>query len=360
MIPASTRILHIIDSLTPGGAEKVTLDMTEILARNNVSADILTVLEPGVWSDRVNPKVKQFCLYRKNKFNPFTLYKFYRIARRYNIVHVHLRHTLKYVWLAKKLFWLRKPIVFHEHYGNIDIDQSVSPVLRIILRKAVVVAVSKSLYSWAKNIAKAPRVFLLSNTVVRQTSAGPTMKKEGSELGLVLVANARPTKNIEYGISFIDYLNKTGKPARLNIYCQVVDADYFGSLHSQVKALELEDKIRFITDCDDIQAVLHKYDMGIHTAVSESGPLVLIEYICQGLPFLTYNTGEVVGQIKNDLPELIIDSFEPEEWKKRMDSILNLDRTELRQRMDKVYRTYYSEEEYFNKCIAIYEASLRS
>jgi glycosyltransferase involved in cell wall biosynthesis len=258
---------------------------------------------------------------------------------------VHLRHTLKYVWLAKNLFGLRKPIVFHEHYGNIDIDPSVSRIQKIILRKAVVVAVSLSLYRWAKEIANAPRVFLLSNTVVRQKRLESNRGKRGGQLKLVLVANARPTKNIEYAIRLIEYLNtKTKTPASLDIYCQVVDAEYFRKLQEQVRGFGLADKVRFVTDCDNIQAILGNYDMAMHTSRSES----------------TYNTGEVVGQIKTELPELIIDSFEPADWAKKINTILTLDKAELRGRMDNVYNTYYSEQEYFNKCIAIYEASLRS
>ena len=55
---------------------------------------------------------------------------------------------------------------------------------------------------------------------------------------------------------------------------------------------------------------IQQFEIGLQTAKSESGPLVLIEYLAQSLPFLTFNTGQVVDDIKSDIPQLILDNFE--------------------------------------------------
>jgi len=93
--------------------------------------------------------------------------------------------------------------------------------------------------------------------------------------------------------------------------------------------LQLNNHINIIHDCNNVQAVLNNFDVAIHTATSESGPLVLIEYMMMGLPFLTYQTGEVVHQIKNDLPECIIDNFNTIEWIMQLDYLLQQNKNEL-------------------------------
>jgi glycosyltransferase involved in cell wall biosynthesis len=86
------------------------------------------------------------------------------------------------------------------------------------------------------------------------------------------------------------------------------------------------------------------------TSVSESGPLVLIEYLAQNLPFLSYNTGEVSKIIKDENSSFVIDTFIEKDWiesiaeiKKKNDFNLNA-----------IYDKHFSSKKYLNTCIDIY------
>ena len=60
--------------------------------------------------------------------------------------------------------------------------------------------------------------------------------------------------------------------------------------------------------------VMSYFKLAIHTAKSETGPLVAMEYLKSGTNFIAFNTGEVIRQIKKELPQKILYDFEMENW----------------------------------------------
>ena len=74
-----------------------------------------------------------------------------------------------------------------------------------------------------------------------------------------------------------------------------------------------------ISDELNIQSKLSNYQIAIHVAHSESGPLVLMEYLIQGLPFLAHKTGEVADVLYSELPECFVNSLEKHEWNRKLE-----------------------------------------
>src|SRR5207249_7453700 len=128
-------------------------------------------------------------------------------------------------------------------------------------------------------------------------------KKSNTVNHLLLVSNFRPTKNIEFALGLFKQLKKDNESNyHFTVIGQIADEPYFKKIKDEIAKNELEQDITILTDCTNIQPLLNRFHLAIHTAKSESGPLVLIEYMAQGLPFIAYNTGEVVEEIKNKLP----------------------------------------------------------
>jgi glycosyltransferase involved in cell wall biosynthesis len=111
---------------------------------------------------------------------------------------------------------------------------------------------------------------------------------------------------------------------------------------------------------NNIYSVMGNYNFAIHTSPHETGPLVLLEYMHASLPFLTYNTGDVVANINSQLPEAVIDSFELDDWKKRIENIMMNDeaRSEMRSKMKTIIQEHYTEEGYWKELHSIYKAVL--
>jgi len=357
------KIVHVIDTLNIGGAERVLVTLCNIFRQREYEIDVLTILTPGKYADELLPGIKVYALNRKWKFNPLKLYRLSRIVNRYDIVHVHMRYDLRYVFLAKVLFGFKAQIVSHDHYGDIMIDPAVPKFSKYILKKVTYVAVSRDLIEWAVNKVGLPReeTFLLSNIVqINKENVSRNDVKQGA---ILMVANIRPAKNIEFALQLMKAFNENGNQYTLDIVGQINDTEYYQKILKMISQYQLDDKVKLIHDCYNVQTIIPKYSMAIHTAKSESGPLVLIEYLGHSIPFVAFKTGRVVEQIQNELPELINSTFNLEEWISLVNRLLEENemglKERLKARMKDVFIKYYSEDNYYKDCLNVYGRALK-
>jgi glycosyltransferase involved in cell wall biosynthesis len=356
-------ILHLIDTLNIGGAERVLVTICNIFHQKKCKIDVLTILTPGKYADGLLPGIKVYTLNRKWKFNPLKLYRLSRIVNKYDIVHVHMRYDLRYLFLAKLLFGFKTKIVSHDHYGSIVIDPAVPKFSKFILKRVTYAAVSQDLIEWAVNKVGLPRedTFLLSNIV--QIKNNLPIRSIAKQHSILMVANIRPAKNIEFALELMKAFRERGYEYTLDIVGQINDTEYYQKIVRMMDEHQLQDRIKLIHDCYDIQAIIPRYAMAIHTAKSESGPLVLIEYLGHAIPFLTFKTGRVVEQMQNELPEMIISTFNLEEWISSMGNLPKKSeggiKEDLKKRMNRVFTKYYSEDKYYKDCLTVYERALK-
>jgi glycosyltransferase involved in cell wall biosynthesis len=350
------KIAQIIDRLNVGGAERVLVILANIFAQNGHQVSVIQTVSAGKLSAQLHPSVNQICLHRKWKWNPLTMLRLSREIRKNDLVHVHSFYNLSYVFLSMKLCLIDRKIFYHEHYGDIQVDQSVSFAERLILPKVYFIAVSKLICDWAINNVRlqAKNVFLLPNIIVQNKTIFNNKAGNDTKGSFLVVSNIRQSKNIQFSIDVLRELRNRGFDVQLTIIGQIVDEHYYLMLQQKMNDCGLSNYISFINNMISIQEQLYKYDLALHVAVSESGPLVLIEYLAQSLPFLTYKTGEVVAQIINDLPELIISSFDVNEWIEKIEEIFQQDSNKLRKKLNTTFDKYFSEEKYYKQCLAIY------
>ncbi len=352
------KVLQVIDTLNIGGAEKVLVTLSNIQFRKGIEVTVLTTLNPGVLATQLNQGIPLISLKRGWKFNPYTMYRFVVIASKFDIIHVHSAHNLRYVYLATKLWRLKTRLVFHEHFGNIEIDKSIKWHHKWILPHVTLIGVSEQICDWAVRNVRLPQtqVHLLCN-IIKEIPIKRRNKLPSEITNLMVCSNIRRTKHIEFAIQVFKSYFKN-HPAHLTIIGQVVDTDYFKEIKQMILENDLEDCIDFEFECNDIQPILWQYDIALHTPVSESGPLVLIEYLAQGLPFVSYKTGEITRMIESSFPEFILDTFMVEDWVKAIQMILQGDQRNKFRSMRAYYESNFSEETYFQNCQSIYQSAL--
>lgn len=337
------KILQVIDQLNIGGAERVVLDMSNILCDHHEDVTLLSIRGIGALNEYLNKRIKFIALERQSKFSFAEMKRFVDIANNYDIIHVHMRHTMVYVAVAS-LFKpsLRKRIVFHDHYGDINIDKACPMPLRYSLKHCITayIGVSRQLVDWAK-FWKVNSCYLLPNIVRKQITNSIVTNSSG----YISVGNIRSTKNYLHLMKIAKALPNI----HFTIYGNRNEPDYY----NQVVA-EKGDNVDIVEGIADVQPLLQNYKIAIHSAPSETGPLVLIEYMAQGIPFITYNTGEVVEQVKGELPELILDTFEVGEWVERLQYIEE-HYDVIKSKLSEVYEKYYSENKYYLSCKQIYK-----
>lgn len=355
---AKYKIAQVIDKLNPGGAERVAVNCCNLLVQKGHSVTLVTTMYPGALITQLDTAVKSYNLARSSKWSFFHLVKLGNYLKQFDIIHVHSTHNLRYVYVAKLMAFNFKPVFFHHHYGSIDLDYSASLVDKWVIPNTYLFAVSNSLKNWAIDQLKMKeeKICLLSNTVV-ETAPIKQYEPPTNILQIVLVSNFRREKNIEFSIQILFELLKK-KNCHLTIYGMIADEAYYEEITNLIQALNLKNHISIFNNSQNVQAELHRFHLALHTAKSESGPLVLIEYMLHGLPFITYKTGEVVATILNEFPELILDNFNIACWIEAMQQ-LHLNK-QLNERLKKCYSAKFSIENYYERAMQFYTSKLSS
>jgi glycosyltransferase involved in cell wall biosynthesis len=332
----------VIDTLGIGGAEQVCITLANLLFDKEVFVNVLVLNGKGSLFFQLNKHIECHNLQKKSNYSIASLFNCAKILRQYNIAHVHMRHNYNYVRLVQLLFRIDIKIILHDHYGSIDKDISVPKFIQYF-KPDFYIGVSNSLTDWAKNNLKLNNniVFSLPNCVIKQDLGKGQEKRHG----LVCVGNIKPIKNQLFAIQLAHKLNK-----ELTIYGIIQDKAYFKVLKDDITRLNIEHQIHFVHDCSNIQKELFKYDCAIHVAKSESGPLVLAEYLAQSIPFLSYHTGEIAHNIAEALPELIMSNFNMDEWEMRINKM-----KDKAYNFDNIFDNYFSSKLYMKRCLNIYD-----
>lgn len=350
-------VVQVIDQLNVGGAERILVNWANILKEKNHQPAVVTTVRPGALSKELKKEIEFFDLNRKWKWNPFAMHRLVKILKNYDVIHVHSSHNLRYLWLASKLFGLKKTIFFHEHFYY----EKISWHRRAIYPKTKMICVSGFVRDWAiKNkLSTENNAFLLRNTIVPQLiDVAPTEKKNGT-IKILMTGNITSIKNIEFALEIMNELkNQLFENYELTIIGSVVDKKYFNYIQNKIVIYGLEKQINFIHECENVQPILNHYDIAIHPSKSETGPLVLIEYLSKSLPFLANNTGEVPMQIKAALPGFIMENFDPEKWITAIQETLSADKKILHKEMKSVFEKYFSIDQYYETGMSIYAKGL--
>lgn len=336
------RVLHVIDKLNVGGAEKVVVTLTHLLAEQGVSVELLLFNDGGALEENIDKRVATTFLNRNSKWNLFRLYSAHQKCRKYDIVHTHLRHVYAYIRLGQLLFGGKYKLILHDHSAP---TPSISWRLKGLFKPEYYVGVNSLQVSWASSKLGIDKkyVHLLENRIA-QPSGQVTDISEGVKT--MMIANIKKEKNIEFAVQ---WAKSTG--IALDIYGNIQDEEYYNRLNA-----DAADNVRIISGVTDFADLFKLYSMAIHCSPSETGPLVLLEYLNVGLPFIAYNTGSIAAHISKTFPQLFMNNFEMADWQQRVAEIRK-DAT-LPQRMRQLFVDDFKPSEYADKCVEIYQSVL--
>jgi glycosyltransferase involved in cell wall biosynthesis len=352
------KVLQVITNLAPGGAERMVVELSNLLVSKGEDVTVLKMIPEAkneTLENELRKDVKIKSLNRKSKFSLFKLVELQKLFKGYDLIHVHTRPVLRYVFLAQFFSFKCPPIVFHEHSSD---KSGLTWFTKFAIKRFPLIGVSQDMVDFLKGEVNkyGGEVFLLENIVLRKEivhNRSLVEKLEG--LRLLSVGNVKPLKNQEFQIELIKGLQGKGYSVKLDIVGNISDLGYFNQLKERIKALGLEDNIAFRQSVSEIQKILCEYDLAIHSAYRETGPLVLIEYLSQGLPFLAYKVGQAALQIKEDIPEFIMEDFDEAAWCQQILNMLEQKNEHLKKRIDQSFEKNFSPSNYYNKCKRIYQ-----
>jgi glycosyltransferase involved in cell wall biosynthesis len=308
---SNRKILCIIDQLGVGGAEQVFSDIAELM-EGYPGLEVLLILPPGKDAYHLPPAVQVHYLNRKHRFSIRAFLDCARLLRKFDLLHVHMRHNYRYIALINKLFFINKRIILHDHSGLIRIDRGLPFRFSRWFKPSVYIGVSGELSEWAISKWKLnPEIVhtfinLPSKRFLEQNNP---KSMEHHDRALVMVGNIKAVKNQTFAVNIARQLCLP-----IVLIGKNQDTEYFLS----IKNSSDKGDILILDRIEDVSSELGKYWLGLYTSISESGPLVILEYLLCGLPFLAFRTGGTAEAIFKYFPHFFMDNFNVSQWCERI------------------------------------------
>ena len=332
------KVLHIINNLGSGGAEKLIEETLPLINKDkNIKADVLLLTDKNNVFDKTlkDNGVKINIIPLKKIYNPFNIYYIRKhiIEGKYDIVHAHLFPTIYWTAVASKLIFKKnKPkFVMTEH--NTHNRRREKKYLRYI-EKFIYLSYDKII-----SISQQTQNNLVKWINPKQNKLGKFIVIENG-IDVDKFKNAVPYKKSEICNQFTDKIKllcmvgrfskqkdqptiiKAMKSLPKNIHLLLIGE---GELKYQneklAKELNVNDRVHFLGFRNDVERILRTCDIIILSSNWEGFGLAAVEGMASGKPVLASKVGglqEIVGN-----SDLLFENKNVEELTTHIQKLLN-------------------------------------
>ena len=297
-------VLHVIDGLGLGGAERMLVDIANRTVADGHRVSVCVTRDLVTLRNELDARIEVLLLSRRHRISPRPLLKLARYVReaRVDVIHAHMRSSTALLSLMRMLRAIKTPIVFHDHYGTIEVDTAVPRWFRIGHRfVAHYVGVYDLLTAWAQRAGiPAERSTTIPNALDLARFSGAPAATIRSDLGIsattpvgVMVATLRRDKGIEIMLDAVARSTARGRARILVAGADGVEPGYVAGCKARCRELGLDETVTFLGGRTDVPSLLQVADFALLTSRTESGPLVLVEYLAARLPIVSTRVGDI-------------------------------------------------------------------
>jgi glycosyltransferase involved in cell wall biosynthesis len=296
------RVLQLIDTLNPGGAEQMAVNIANALNLKIEHSSICSTRGEGFLKSKILSGVKIMFLKKRFVLDLSALWRLrqYIVKNKIDVVHAH---SSSYFFASLlKILGLKFKLIWHDHYGESDfLDNRKTWMLKIFSYYFDgVISVNSSLHHWAMKELNCLNIIEINNFIfVNQTGKMPSPILKGSEeeFKIICVANLRPQKDIKLLLEAFEIFAH-GKNCSLHLIGENPGTEYANSVLEFIELSKVKNKIRFYGPQLNVRSLMSQADLGVLVSRSEGLPLVLLEYGLCGIPIICTDVGkcrEVLG-----------------------------------------------------------------
>ena len=289
------KVLHVINSLVTGGAEKLILDTLPIFAET-VQVDLFLIdgtPYPFLKKFRKNNNINVFTSYNVSVYNPFHILKLMKYLNKYDVVHVHLFPAQYWVAIAHSLMFSKAKLVFTEHCTT---NRRMDNVFFRGINKLVY-------YLFDRTICISEEIQNIYKNYTRLDLERLPMIENGIDLNIIKEAKPIPKSEIASGIESNDKLiiqvsgfmeqkdqrtlikSMTLLPKNIKLLL-VGDGVTLSGCKAMAEKLELGDRVFFLGLRTDIPELLKSSDIVVLSSHYEGLSLASIEGMASSRPFI--------------------------------------------------------------------------
>ncbi|HEX5720677.1 MAG TPA: glycosyltransferase [Thermoanaerobaculia bacterium] len=278
----SPGVLHLVDTLDPGGTERVAVNLVNHLSRQRFRPFLGNTRREGALAAEVLPDVGRLSLNRSRTLDLGALRRLVAFVRENEISIVHAHSSS--LFLAVLLPGAR--IVWHDHFGRLAAEDRPAWLWGLPARRAAaVVAVSEDLARWSRDRLRVEAVYLPN--FVPEVPAGPVPDLPGAPgRRVVCVANLRAQKD------HLTLLRAIAQIPEAHLLLAGADVEPAYAARVREEASALGGRVTFLGSLSDIPDLLRGCDVGVLSSASEGFPLSLLEYGRAGIAAVATRVGQ--------------------------------------------------------------------
>lgn len=303
------RVLHVINSLRGGGAEKMLCELLPELAVRGIQLGLLTIRPLDLDNDlqRELAEVSElYALDSDNVYSPQAMFRLIPYTREYDIVHAHLFPSQYFVALAKILSNKLQPAVTTEH--NTHNRRRDHRLLRGIEKRVYsqynrIICISRAaeenLARWLPGITDKTITIPNGIELQRFTEAKPIPLEKLSlslkQYRYFILMVARMTEQKDHR-TVIEAISKLPEDCCLLL---AGDGPLMQEHIAYSRELDVTDRVFFLGLQRNIERIMKSVDVCVVSSHWEGFGLVVVEAMASGVPVVASNVpglSEVVGQ----------------------------------------------------------------
>jgi glycosyltransferase involved in cell wall biosynthesis len=283
------RVLQLIDSLHPGGAERMAVTLANALHTKIEGSYICVTREEGALKKELDVSIPYIFLEKKGKVAINALRRLRAFCIDNDITHVHAHGTSFFIATQLKMVLPKIKLVWHEHYGSrITSTGNQHKVLRFCSGYFdQIIAVTPELKTWSEQHLKCSDVMYIPNFV--DVSVYNSVNQRNNSI--ICVANLKQPKNHLYLLKAFALLLEEFPKWELVLVGKIFNDTYYKMLKDFVAANGLIEKVSFLGDKSDVKKELLSSKIGVLSSSYEGLPLALLEYGAAGLVPVTTDVG---------------------------------------------------------------------
>lgn len=289
------RVLQLIDTLKPGGAERMAVSYANLLDKKGSSSFLCCTRAEGDLKSQVNRQVGYLYLEKKKTIDFKAFIKLQRFIVKNQIEIVHAHSSSFFIASILKISGMPFKLVWHDHYGNSELlSKRKSTILKLCSSTFNgIISVNQTLKDWALNNLKTKNVVFINNfvSVEEEIETSISLKGPINAFKIICLANLRPQKdhlNLLKAFEMVsEKLNST-----LHLIGYSPKTSYSKDIESYILNSKIKAKIFYYGTQTDVMSYLKQANLGVLSSNSEGLPVALLEYGLAGLPVIVTDVGE--------------------------------------------------------------------
>lgn len=288
------RVLQLIDSLRPGGAEQIAVSYANALVGRAEGSYLCCTRMEGILRSKISPEVGYLFLKKRITLDIKAFSELKKFIQDHKIDLIQAHSSSFFFALLLKISHPKLRVVWHDHLGDRAKSKKHYPYLRgASYFFDGIISVNQELAQWSRTHLKSPKVKFIKNFITKPISKDPDTKlKKINTYKIICVANLRPEKGHLILLRAFKELQKENKQMSLHLIGKKNKDSTEENINSFISENRMSASVFLYGEQKGVQSLLKQADLAVLPSLSEGLPVALLEYGQAGLPVVCSNVGE--------------------------------------------------------------------